>query len=116
MAEKWLSTDIKRNPLGWFIALVMFAMFLWLLSSESALSPINNSTIANQLGCASCGPGGTAGGSYEILKPFGILFYAALPVMIGMGYLLHDKQHSPKIETDDFEIQNAEEAVNDADN
>ena len=116
MAEKWLSTDIKRNPLGWFIALVMFAMFLWLLSSESALSPINNSTIANQLGCASCGPGGTPGGAYEILKPFGILFYAALPVMIGLGYLQHDKQHRPRIEPEDFEIEGGEEDVEDGDN
>ena len=109
MAEKWLSGDIKRNPLGWFIALVMFVMFLWMLSSESGISPINNSTIANNLGCSTCVNGGP-GGAYEVLKPFGVMFYVALPVIIGLGYLTFGKNERPRIEPEEYETEEMDES------
>ena len=82
-------SDVMKGggPIGWLIAFVMFMVFLYWLSSLSGVSPITNSTISNSLGCNTCGPGGTAGGAYTFIKPFGIVFYASLPLLIAYSFV-----------------------------
>ena len=97
MSDEVFST-FTDNPIGVFIGIMMFFVLLYALSSLSGFSPITNSTIANQLGCASCGPGGTAGGAFTFIKPFGVLLWVALPAIIAIGYLQLDKNKRPVIE------------------